>query len=59
MPRGFGHMTPEEHKAMSSRGGKNNERRHQFTRDEAVAAGRKGARIRAEKRKAAEKPADE
>ncbi len=41
-PRGFAAMDPELHREISRKGGKMNPNRHQFTSDEAKAAGRKG-----------------
>lgn len=50
--RGFASMSPEKQKSIASLGGKAAQAKgtaHQFTHDEAVAAGRKGGRNRAVK----------
>lgn len=46
--RGFAAMSPEQRKAIASKGGRAAQRRgtgHRWTKDEAVAAGAKGGRI--------------
>ena len=53
LKRGFASMRPEQQRAIASQGGKAAHkagRGHQWTREEAVTAGRKGGRARRVKR---------
>lgn len=61
-PRGFAAMKPQDVSEIARKGGIAAHKlgtAHEFSAEEAKAAGRKGARIRAEKRKGAEKADDE
>jgi general stress protein YciG len=54
--RGFGNMNPDKQREIASKGGKRAHtigRAHQFTHDEAVAAGRLGGLSRSAKKRAA------